>query len=73
LQILRKNPAPTLARFTSSLDAKRKGAHWTERQGSEPQMIIGYDRVSTDGQTLDTQHAALKAAGAEKVLHQGED
>jgi DNA invertase Pin-like site-specific DNA recombinase len=31
-------------------------------------MIVGYARVSTDGQTLDAQQSALVAAGAEKVF-----
>jgi DNA invertase Pin-like site-specific DNA recombinase len=31
-------------------------------------MIVGYARVSTDGQTLDAQQAALTGAGAERVF-----
>jgi DNA invertase Pin-like site-specific DNA recombinase len=31
-------------------------------------MILGYARVSTDGQTLDAQQATLRGAGAEKVF-----
>ena len=31
-------------------------------------MIVGYARVSTDGQTLDAQHSALTQAGATKVF-----
>ena len=31
-------------------------------------MIVGYARVSTDGQTLDAQQTALIAAGAERVF-----
>jgi DNA invertase Pin-like site-specific DNA recombinase len=33
-------------------------------------VIYGYARVSTDGQTLDAQVAALTAAGAQKVYQE---
>jgi DNA invertase Pin-like site-specific DNA recombinase len=34
--------------------------------------IFGYARVSTDGQTLDAQHAKLTAEGAEKIFSEKE-
>jgi DNA invertase Pin-like site-specific DNA recombinase len=34
----------------------------------EGRMIVGYARVSTDGQSLEAQQAALTEGGAEKIF-----
>jgi len=35
-------------------------------------MIVGYARVSTDGQSLDAQHSALREAGCERLFSEKE-
>jgi hypothetical protein len=51
----------------SALSQRQISVH-TSRAKWRRAMIVGYARVSPDGQTLDAQQSALRAAGAEKIF-----
>jgi hypothetical protein len=49
-------------------DLKRVSLCKSHARNAVQKMILGYARVSTDGQTLDAQQATLRGAGAERVF-----
>ncbi|MGP8262858.1 MAG: recombinase family protein [Rhodoblastus sp.] len=56
----RKSGLPDVQKIVAKVEGFRQ----------HPQMIFGYARVSTDGQSVDAQVKALLAAGAEKVIRE---
>ena len=54
------------------IQAPRLTKCYTQNSEGFATIIYGYARVSTDGQTLDAQHAKLTAEGAEKIFSEKE-
>jgi DNA invertase Pin-like site-specific DNA recombinase len=54
------------------IQAPRLTKCYTQNSGGFATIIYGYARVSTDGQTLDAQHAKLTVEGAEKIFSEKE-
>jgi predicted site-specific integrase-resolvase len=59
-------------RTSLEIQAPRLTKCYTQNSEGFATIIYGYARVSTDGQTLDAQHAKLTAEGAEKIFSEKE-
>jgi hypothetical protein len=58
----------SLAHSRIRVGRKGKSLFTTQVQKWSDEMIVGYARVSTDGQTLDAKQSALRQAGATQVF-----
>jgi hypothetical protein len=63
-----KRPAETSAKRSFVALALGFISERNSRANRRAKVILGYARVSTDGQTLDAQQSALSAAGVERVM-----
>ena len=63
-----KQPAETSAKRSFVALALGFISERNSRANRGAKVILGYARVSTDGQTLDAQQSALSAAGVERVF-----
>src|SRR5689334_13436132 len=67
--MVRQSPSCEIVEFCTTARALKRLKNFCAEieNKTEARMIVGYGRVSTDGQTLETQITSLKQAGAEKV------